>query len=129
MRVALDTNRYCDLCRGDEELVASLEHAETVFLPFVVVGELRAGFAVGSRRQENERVLRRFLGKPGVSVLFASDATTRSYANLYRQLRSQGTPIPTNDLWIAALVAEHDLALLSRDQHFHHLPQLTVILC
>ena len=126
MRVALDTNRYRDLCDGDPGVVALLEGAEQVLVPFVVLAELRAGFAAGTRGRENERALRRFLGKRGVEVLFAGDATTRAYAELYRQLRAQGTPIPTNDLWIAALVVEHDLALATRDPHFRHLPQITV---
>ena len=127
MRVALDTNRYRDLCDGSPVTVAALEEAERVFVPFVVLAERRAGFAVGTRGRENERALRRFLSKSGVDVLFAGDATMRAYAELYRQLRSQGTPIPTNDLWIAALVVEHDLVLATRDPHFRHLPQITVV--
>lgn len=127
MRLALDTNRYRDLCDGDPAVVDVLSRAEAICVPFVVIAELRAGFAVGSRGPQNEAVLRRFLHKPGVSVIYATEATTRAYANIYRQLRQQGTPIPTNDLWIAALVVEHDLALLSRDWHFAHLPQLAVV--
>lgn len=127
MRLALDTNRYRDLCEGKTPVVEILSRAEMIAVPFVVLAELRAGFAVGQRGPENERVLRRFLHKPGVSVIHATEATTRAYANLYRQLRTQGTPIPTNDLWIAALVVEHDLVLLSRDRHFAHLPQLTIV--
>lgn len=95
-----------------------------MFLPFVVLGELRAGFQVGARARGNERVLQRFLAKPSVEILFATEATTLHYANPYRQLREQGTPVPTNDLWIAALVVEHRLTLYSRDAHFEHLPQL-----
>jgi len=127
LRIALDANRYTDLARGDREVAAVLETAEQVFLPFAVLGELRAGFAAGRRGIENERLLQRFLAKPGVESLFASEATTRHYAQLYRQLRQQGTPIPTNDLWIAALVVEHDLALCTRDDHFRHLPQLVLV--
>jgi tRNA(fMet)-specific endonuclease VapC len=90
-----------------------------------VLGELRAGFSLGKRGAENERMLRQFLMKPGVAVLFADDQTTHHYAALFRQLRRQGTPIPTNDLWTAALVLQHDLVLCDRDRHFDHLPQLT----
>lgn len=125
MRLALDTNRYTDLCRDTVEVVTLVEHAEAVFLPFVVLGELRAGFALGNRGAENERVLRHFLMKSGVAVLFADDQTTHHYATVFRQLRRQGTPIPTNDLWIAALVLQHDLVLCDRDRHFDHLPQIT----
>lgn len=124
MRVALDTNRYVDLCRGVVETVELLEIAEAVILPFVVLGELRAGFAFGRRQAENERTLRRFLLKDGVRVLFADDQTTHHYAAVFRQLRNQGTPIPTNDMWLAALVLQHNLALHARDRHFDHLPQL-----
>lgn len=127
LRLALDTNRYSDLFRGLPEIVALVESAETVSLPFVVVAELRAGFAVGRHGAENERVLRRFLAKEGVSVAFADDQTTYHYASLYRQLRRQGTPIPSNDLWIAALVLQHDLVLCARDRHFDHLPQIPLV--
>ncbi len=124
MRVVLDTNRYVDLCRNDDSVVDVVEIAESVHLPFVVLAELRAGFALGTRGAENERVLRKFLAKDGVDILYADDGTTRHYAVLYRQLRQQGTPIPTNDLWVAALVLQHDLTLCSRDAHFDHLAQL-----
>ncbi len=124
MRIALDTNRYVDLCKGVAETVDLLEGADVVVLPFVVLAELRAGFAHGRRQVENERILRRFLMKDGVMVLFADDQTTHHYALLYRQLRKQGTPVPTNDLWLAALVLQHNLALHARDKHFDHLPQL-----
>jgi tRNA(fMet)-specific endonuclease VapC len=127
MRVALDANRYTDLTAGDREVARLLEEADAVYLPFIVLGELRAGFAVGTMGAANEEVLQRFLRKPGVEVLYAGEGTTRAYANLYRQLRRQGTPMPINDLWIAALVTEHNLALCSRDGHFAHLPQLEVI--
>ena len=124
MRIALDTNRYVDLCKGAEETVRLVSTADSVFLPFVVVGELRSGFVLGKRTAENERVLRRFLLKPGVSVLYPDDQTTHHYAAAYRQLRLHGTPIPTNDLWVAALVLQHNLQLHARDRHFDHLPQI-----
>lgn len=127
MRIAIDTNRYRDLCDGKRDVVERLETAEAIFMPFVVLAELRAGFAAGTKGRANERILHGFLNQPGVEVLHSTDATTRSYAALYRQLRVQGTPIPTNDLWIAAIVLEHDLALYSRDEHFQVLPQLHLI--
>jgi len=124
VRLALDTNRYTDLCRGDADVVARVESADAVVLPFVVVGELRAGFAVKRQGSRNEAALGRFLLKPGVSVVYADDQTTHHYANVYRQLRQQGTPIPTNDIWIAALVLQHSLTLYDRDRHFDALRQL-----
>jgi tRNA(fMet)-specific endonuclease VapC len=127
LRILLDTNRYSDLCRGDDDVRENVERSERVYLAFAVIAELRAGFAVGRRGRENERVLQRFLNKPGVEPLYPSDATTQLYATLYRQLRTQGTPVPTNDLWIAALAIEHHLTLYSRDDHFTFLPQLDLL--
>jgi tRNA(fMet)-specific endonuclease VapC len=124
MRIALDTNRYVDMCRGEETTVNLVASADEVWLPFIVIGELRAGFVVGRRGAENERLLRRFLSKPGLDVLYADEQTTHHYASVFRHLRKQGTPIPTNDLWIAALVLQHDLVLASRDADFDHLPQI-----
>jgi tRNA(fMet)-specific endonuclease VapC len=124
VRVALDTNRYVDLCKGVEETVSLLEEADAILLPFVVLGELRAGFVHGRRQADNERTLRQFLLKDGVHILFADDQTTHHYAAVFRQLRKQGTPIPTNDMWLAALVLQHNLALHARDKHFDHLLQL-----
>jgi tRNA(fMet)-specific endonuclease VapC len=124
VKIAVDTNRYVDLRKGVVETVALLEEAEAILVPFVVLGQLRAGFAYGRRPAENERTLRRFLLKDSVGVLFADDQTTHHYASVFRQLRKQGTPIPTNDMWLAALVLQHNLALHARDRHFDHLPQL-----
>ena len=124
MRLALDTNRYVDLCKGVEETVGLGARAESVWLPLIVVAELRAGFAFGRRSAENERTLRRFLAKSGVSVLLPDEQTTHHYASVFKQLRAQGTPIPTNDLWIATLVLQHNLTLHARDRHFDHLPQI-----
>lgn len=125
MRLALDTNRYTDLCKGNLSVVEMVELADEVWVPFIVLGELRAGFAVGSQGPRNEAVLRRFLLKSRVGVLYADEQTTHHYAALYRQLRKQGTPIPTNDMWIAALALQYSLVLFARDIHFDVLPQLT----
>ena len=124
MRLALDVNRYADFQRGVSDAVTSVRRAEQIILPFVVVGELRCGFRYGTRSRANERVLTRFMARERVSVLWADEATTHIYADLFVELRKSGTPIPTNDLWIAALVVQHDLVLFSRDKHFDHVPRL-----
>ncbi|MEK6609173.1 MAG: type II toxin-antitoxin system VapC family toxin [Myxococcota bacterium] len=124
MKLALDTNAYGAICRDDPVVCDAVQRAESVHVPFITLAELRAGFARGTRSAENERVLRRFLMRDGVTVLWPDDQTTHHYAAVYRQLRRQGTPIPTNDMWIAALVLQHNLVLCARDAHFDHLPQL-----
>lgn len=124
MRMVIDTNRYRDFCVGVPDVVDRFRTADHIFVPFVTLGELRAGFLCGTRARQNESVLVRFLHRPRVAVLYPDEDTTRHYAYLFRQLRQQATPIPTNDLWIAALTEQHNLLLYSRDAHFDHLPQL-----
>ena len=124
MRVALDTNRYTDFCKGDARAIEVIQTSERIFLPFITIAELRAGFRCGACGEENEKTLVRFLNSSRVEILFADDQTTHHYARLFFQLRKQGTPIPTNDLWLAALVSQHNLILFARDRHFDHLPQI-----
>ena len=124
MRIAVDTNRYRDFCTGLPEAIDQFATADTICIPFVTLAELRAGFACGSLSRKNESILTRFLNRPRVRVLFADEETTHQYARVYLQMRTQGTPIPVNDIWIAALVLQHGLLLYSRDRHFDCLPQL-----
>lgn len=127
MRLALDTNAYRAAADGDPRTAGFLRKADEIVVPFVVVAELRAGFAAGTIGKKNEAQLTAFLGTPRVRVLLADEQTTHSYAALFAQLRRQGTPIPSNDLWIAALAVQHDLPLLTSDRHFAHLPQILVL--
>ena len=122
--VAIDTNRLSDFFRGEESVKHLLRLPRQIFVPFIVVGELRAGFLCGAKSLENEKALVRFFSSSRVEILYLNEDTTHHYARLFHQLRSQGTPIPTNDLWIAALCIQHDLPLISRDQHFSKVPQL-----
>ena len=124
MRLCLDTNRYCDFMRGHPEAVALLRQAEEILLPFVVVAELRAGFLGGTKGRANEGLLVRFINSPRVTIVYANDETTQHFARLVQQLRLQGTPLPTHDVWIACLAIQHNAILFSRDRHFDVLPQL-----
>jgi tRNA(fMet)-specific endonuclease VapC len=124
MRLLLDTNSYIDFCRGEADVLDQVQQARQIFLPFVTLAELRAGFLCGRHAHKNESVLSRFLNSPRVTVAYPDENTTHHYARLFFQLRKQGTPIPTNDIWVAALAAQHDWILLTKDAHFDHLPQL-----
>lgn len=126
MNVALDTNAYSDFLRGVSGRVDIVRRASQIYLPLIVVGELRAGFAAGSREAENLAGLRQFLASPRVAVLAPDDVTTEYYARVYLQLRKQGATIPTNDLWIAALALQHGVQLCTSDSHFRHVAGLTL---
>ena len=124
MRVALDTNRLTDLLRGDMALAERLGACEEVSIPLMVLAEMMAGFYGGTRQHRNEALLRKFLAKPTIAILLPGRETAERYAHLFVQLKRAGTPIPDNDLWIAALALEHDLLLITRDRHFACIPQL-----
>jgi predicted nucleic acid-binding protein len=127
MRIAIDSNRYTDLRRGLPEVVDVVQRAVEIHVPLIVIAEQRAGFAHGTAREKNERALTHFLNAENVFVLPPDEQTTFFYADLYAYLRKKGKPIPTNDLWIAALVVQHDLILFDRDSDFDALPQLARI--
>jgi predicted nucleic acid-binding protein len=124
VRLALDTNRYTDLMTADPQVVRTVEAASEILLPFPVLAELRAGFAAGTRRAANDRVLDAFLLKPFVTTPFADEQTVPIYATLQRDLRRRGRSIPHNDLWIAAICVQHAVVLFTRDKHFDYLPQV-----
>jgi len=110
--------------RGVPARVQVVRTARQLYLPLFVLGELRAGFAAGNQASANARNLQRFPGSSRVSLLLPDDQTTHHYAQLYLQLRKRGAAIPTNDLWIAALVVQHNAVLCTSDAHFNHLPQV-----
>jgi tRNA(fMet)-specific endonuclease VapC len=124
MRVALDTNRITDLFRGDLELAEQLGTAEEVWIPLFALGEIKAGFQGGTQQRRNESLLNRLLAKSTVGVLLPGRETAEHYARIFVQLKRAGTPVPDNDLWIAALALEHDLVLITRDRHFERIPQV-----
>jgi tRNA(fMet)-specific endonuclease VapC len=124
MKVLLDTNRYRDFCEGEKVAVDVIQRARFIYLPFVVLAELRSGFLCGTLARQNEKSLTIFLNSERVRVLLAGEETTHHFARIFAQLRLQGTPIPVNDIWIAALAVQHDLLLYSRDRHFDCLPQV-----
>jgi predicted nucleic acid-binding protein len=124
VRVALDTNRLTDLFQGDTALADRLGNCDEVWIPLVVLAEIKAGFYGGSQQHRNEILLRKFLAKPTVGILFPGHETAEQYARLFVQLKRAGAPVPDNDLWIAALALEHDLMLITRDRHFQCVPQL-----
>ncbi len=129
MRVLLDTNRLTDALRRDPSVSDIVERAVEVWIPFVTLAEIRAGFLGGHprRRAGNEALLAAFLRLPSVGVVYADRETTEVYARIFAQLKQGGTPIPTNDLWIASLAVQHQLAVVTRDSHFSKIPQLSLL--
>jgi predicted nucleic acid-binding protein len=122
--IALDTNTYTAFKRGDAAIVTVLQHAPSIIVCAIVLGELLGGFAAGKRESINRSELTRFINTPRVKVVPCTAATADLYALVYAALRRKGQPIPTNDLWIAASCLEHGAALLTLDVHFKNIDGL-----
>ncbi len=125
-RVLVDTSAYAAFKRGHAGIRSALQRADEIWLTPVVLGELHAGFRRGDRRDRNEEELRAFLSSPRVAVGDMTAETADRYAVILTALREAGTPIPTNDVWIAASAMEHGLRLLTTDSHHRKVGQVVV---
>ena len=125
--LVIDTNVYAGFRQGVPRVVRILRSAHEIHLPLIVLGELLAGFAAGTRVERNRDELAQFMASPRVHLLNPDEKTAHHYAQVYAALRKIGTPIPTNDLWIAALARQHRLPLFSLDAHFAAVPGLVLI--
>jgi tRNA(fMet)-specific endonuclease VapC len=117
-RFCVDTSAYSHFKRGDSQIVELLSSAEWIGMPTVVLGELRAGFLLGTRSTINEAELREFLAAPVVEVVGVDADVSRHYAEIFVDLRRAGTPITTNDIWIAATAAREGALVVSYDDDF-----------
>jgi tRNA(fMet)-specific endonuclease VapC len=127
MRILIDTNCYSEIDRGDMAVISRVESATEVWVPLIVLAELYSGFELGIHNERNVRQLGAFLSRPNIGVLLPDIETARRYGSVFQSLRRQGTPIPTNDIWIAALAPQHDLVLDTSDRHFIYVPDLAIL--
>lgn len=128
-KVVLDTSAYSAFLRGHEDVKRAVQEADELYLTPVILGELYAGFALGKHEKKNRAVLRDFLASPRVKTVDIDDETAERYAAIVTYLREAGTPIPTNDLWIAASAMQHGLKVLTTDSHYQKVPQVIVQCC
>lgn len=123
-KLLIDTNIYSGALRGDAEIVAVLRQVSHIGISAITIGELLSGFMAGKREKENRQELGRFLDSPRVTIYIVDENTAEHYSAILNQLRKSGKPIPTNDLWIAAVAFQHGLRLYSRDHHFSQIQGL-----
>jgi len=121
-KIVVDTNAYAQLLTGNEMVLDTIAIAETVYMSIFVLGELIAGFAGGSKEKQNREILNRFLMKPTVKILNATAETADVFGHIKTHLKTAGTPIPINDVWIAAHAIETGSVLVSFDAHFIKVP-------
>ena len=120
-RLILDTSAYSHFRAGHPEVLDQLAQATAVVIPVTVLGELEAAFQLGRRARENRLRLAEFLGEPFVTVWPTTIAVARHYGRLFAELKRAGTPIPVNDVWIAAACVDSVGRLLTFDGDFKHI--------
>ena len=118
MRICLDTSALTNFRRGQHEARDIIDRADWIGIPSVVIGELEAGFTRGKRYVDNKSFLDRFVAHPIVQILDITYHVAEIYGEIFAQQRRVGEPIPTNDLWIAAVTARAGATLLTYDRHF-----------
>lgn len=126
-QVLIDTNVYSRGLGGDDWASGILRRADELLLSPIVVGELYAGFSKGTRKSQNVALFNEFILSPRITIATIGIETSEFYDVILTQLRSQGSPIPTNDIWIAASAMEHGAHLATMDNHFKRVAGLLTI--
>jgi len=103
-----------------------VQEADLIAINAIVLGELKAGFSRGGHRERNEKELVEFLSSPRVRVFSVDEETADRYSVILSSLRSAGTPVPTNDVWIASSAMQHGLRVVTTDRHFRAISQILV---
>jgi tRNA(fMet)-specific endonuclease VapC len=126
-RILIDTNIYSNALRGDEMISLTLKKAELIGISSISIGELLSGFKGGKKENRNRDELEQFLDSPRVEPYLIDFDTADFYAQILNELRKNGTPIPTNDIWIAATAFQNGLKLFTRDSHFKKIPGINLL--
>jgi len=126
-RLLIDTNIYSHALRGEESVTEVLRSADEIGISVISIGELLSGFKGGGNESKNRRELDAFLDSPRVIVYPVTEDTSEFYAKILHDLRKIGRPVPTNDLWIAAVAFQNGLRLFTRDSHFQAIPGLYLL--
>lgn len=123
-RLCIDTSAYSHFMRGEAAVVAHLDRASWVGVPSIVLGELWTGFLLGDRPDENDAELEAFLSRDVVNEVTVDVEVARIYAEVVVDLRRAGTPLPTNDIWIAACAVRSGSTVISFDRHFSEIARV-----
>ena len=123
-KILIDTNIYSHAMRGNNEVISFLQQVTEIGISSVSIGELLSGFKAGNKEQINRQELNIFLDSPRVTLYYVDEITAEFYSATLNQLKKQGTPIPTNDIWIAATALQQGLPVYTFDKHFEHIAGL-----
>jgi len=124
-RYVLDTNIVIALIDEEPSVLARIAVADETLIPIVVLGELFYGANYSRRSAANVAKVEALAQSHTIVDLDLE--TARQYGIIKSELRRKGTPIPNNDIWIAALTQQYDAAIATRDQHFDAVEHLEVV--
>ena len=125
--ITLDTNAFIHFCHGEQHEFEHIEKSDIILVPTIVIGELAYGYLNSKKQEDNFKTLQLFLNQVQVSVLDIDEQVAREFGNIKFKLKKSGNPIPTNDIWIAALAITNNSTLISRDKHFNKIEGLMVV--
>ena len=125
--IVIDTNAYSAYKRGEADALAVVKDAQTIVFSPVVFAELTSGFGLGNRGKQNQQELEAFLERSKVLFLTINAQTAEEYTKIFLALKAKGTPIPTNDMWIAAMAQQLEMAVFTYDAHFSQIDGLKII--
>jgi len=123
-KVLLDTNVYCAFKKNNKKIVDAFKHLDYIGIDITMLAELYSGFKSGNKETINRNELECFLNSKRVHILNHNDITADFYAYIFDTLKKKGTPIPTNDIWIAAVALQNGLTLFTLDKHFQNIDGL-----
>jgi tRNA(fMet)-specific endonuclease VapC len=126
MRTLIDTSAYIAASKGHQDVGNRMQDSTEIFLSPIVLGEILVGLRQSPRRDWEREQLSGFLALPAVGVLEIDEETSVRYAEIHDHLRRSGTPVTSNDLWIAASAMQHGLRLLTTDSDFQKIPHILV---
>ncbi len=126
-RLLIDTNIYSYALKGEGGVIEVLRKADEIGFSVISIGELLSGFKKGGREKKNREELEEFLDSPRVVVYSVNEDTAEFYAEVLNNLRKTGKPVPTNDIWIAAVAFQNGLKLFTKDSHFQKIAGLSLV--
>ena len=125
--IVIDTNIYSLAMKNENHAIAILKRSESILVCSIVIGELLSGFRFGSKVEKNMKIFNEFLDSPRVKVVDITEKTAIHYSQIFLDLKKAGKPIPTNDMWIAAVAKENGAAIATADKHFQSVPGLLIV--
>ena len=125
--ILIDTNIYTSALKGEHETITTLQRTSEIGVCSITIGELLSGFKAGNKEKKNREELAEFLDTPRVHIYGVDEFTAEFYSEVLNNLRKKGKPIPSNDIWIAAIAFQHGLPLFTKDKHFENVPGLVLV--